>query len=180
MDSFQQPAPHPPLPFPYRRVAVIGCPGSGKSTFSRRLHDLLGLPLHHLDLLYWNSDRTTVSKEEFRARLQAVIETDHWIIDGNYSSTMELRLAACDAVFFLDYPTEVCLMGIRARQGQVRSDLPWVETSDDADFLDFVRRFAAESKPQILDLLAKYPQKAVMTLHSREEADRYLAALTEE
>ncbi len=160
--------------FPYARIIIIGCPGGGKSTFSRELHLLTGLPLCHLDMLYWNPDRTTVSKEEFRTRLQGVMDTERWIIDGNYGSTMEWRLAACDAVFFLDYPTEVCLDGIRSRRGQARSDIPWVETEEDAEFLDFVRRFEVESKPSILNLLTKYPEKAVILFRSREEAAAYL------
>lgn len=170
-------APRVPSPSPYARVAVIGCPGGGKSTFSRALCDRTGLPLYHLDALYWRPDRTTVEKAEFRARLRDIIETERWIIDGNYGSTMEWRIAACDAVFFLDYPAEVCLSGVRARRGQVRSDMPWVEDGEDTEFLEFIRRFEAESKPRILELLEKYPDKTVVTFSSREEAERYLAEL---
>ena len=104
-----------------RKVIVIGCPGGGKSTFSRKLHDLTDLPLYHLDRMYWNPDRTKVEKSVFRERLAEVIGKDAWIIDGNYGSTMEWRIEASDTVFFLDYPTEVCLEGIRARKGKPRS-----------------------------------------------------------
>lgn len=164
-------------PFPYRRVLVIGCPGGGKSTFSRALHTATGLPLHHLDMLYWTSDRTTVTRETFLTRLQTVLDTDSWIIDGNYSSTMEQRMEACDVVFFLDYPVEVCLEGIAARRGQVRSDMPWVEQEDDPEFLDFVKRFPAEGRPKISELLKKFPDMAVFHFTSRAEADGYLASL---
>ena len=85
-----------------QKVIVIGCPGSGKSTFSRALHNITGVSLYHLDMLYWNADRTTVSKEVFRARLAEIIAKDSWIIDGNYGSTLELRMQACDTVVFLD------------------------------------------------------------------------------
>ena len=88
-----------------RKVMIIGCPGSGKSTFARALHAATGLPLYYLDMLYWNADKTTVSKEVFRGRLREILDTDAWILDGNYGSTIEIRLEACDTVFFLDYPT---------------------------------------------------------------------------
>ena len=56
-----------------KKVIVIGCPGSGKSTFSRALAEKMGLPLYHLDMLYWNPDRTTVEKSVFRARLTEIL-----------------------------------------------------------------------------------------------------------
>ena len=68
-----------------KKIIVIGCPGSGKSTFSRSLSEKLNIPLYHLDMMYWNADRTTVDKAVFLSRLKEVIATDEWIIDGNYA-----------------------------------------------------------------------------------------------
>ena len=68
-----------------KRVIVIGCPGSGKSTFSRALHDVTGLPIHYLDMMYWNSDRTVVEKTVFIRRLNEALDKEEWIIDGNYA-----------------------------------------------------------------------------------------------
>ena len=97
--------------FPYKRVAVIGCPGGGKSTFSRALRDRVGLPLYHLDAIYWKEDRTHLSREEFYPLMREIITREEWIMDGNYNATLEWRIAACDILFFLDYPAEVCLAG---------------------------------------------------------------------
>ncbi len=110
-----------------KKIIVIGCPGSGKSTFSKALHKASGIPLFHLDMMFWNPDKTTVEKSVFLERLSNVIEKDEWIIDGNYASTMEQRIKACDTVVFLDYPTELCLDGVRERRGKARSDMPWTE-----------------------------------------------------
>ena len=123
-----------------KKVIIIGCPGSGKSTFARKLRDAVGLPLYHLDMMFWNADKTTVPREVFISRLESAMDTDEWIIDGNYNSTMEMRIRECDTVFFLDYPTEVCLEGIRVRQGKPRSDMPWInDDGTDEDFIEFVR-----------------------------------------
>lgn len=156
------------------KIIVIGCSGSGKSTFSRALHERTGIPLYHLDLLYWNSDRTTVTKEVFRKRLQNVLTLDNWIIDGNYGSTIEMRMAECDTVFFLDFPLEVCIEGIRQRQGKPRPDMPWIETEDDEEFLDFIKNYNTQSRPKILALLEKYKEKNIVIFKNREEADDYI------
>jgi adenylate kinase family enzyme len=162
-----------------RRAIIIGCPGSGKSTFARALQKKTGLPLVHLDCLYWREDRTTVSREEFDRLLEEAMQGECWLIDGNYPRTMEKRLAAADTVFFLDYPTEVCIEGIRERAGQPRSDMPWVEHAPDEELLSLVQAFPEEGRPAILALLKKYPQKRRITFHTRAGADEFLAVLRE-
>ena len=160
-----------------KKIIVIGCPGSGKSTFARALHETTGIPLYHLDMMYWNADKTTVEKSLFRKKLSAVLAQDEWIIDGNYGSTMELRIAECDTCFFLDFPLEICLGGIKERQGKPRSDMPWVETEDDAEFLDFIRKYNEKERPNVLSLLDKYSDKNIVIFKSREEADEFLIEL---
>ena len=157
-----------------KKVIVIGCPGSGKSTFSRALHQKIGIPLFHLDMLYWNADKTTVEKSVFLERLSVVIEKDEWIIDGNYASTMELRLAACDTVIFLDYPLDICLNGIKERRSKPRSDMPWIETEEDAEFIEFIKNYNEQQKPKVLELFEKYSDKNIIILESREQADVFL------
>ena len=157
-----------------KKVIVIGCPGSGKSTISRELHNKTGIPLYHLDMMYWNADKTTVEKSVFLERLSVVLGKDEWIIDGNYGSTMELRMAACDTVIYLDYPLDVCLDGIRNRRGKSRSDMPWIETEEDEEFIEFIRNYNKQQKPKVLELLEKYGDKNIVIFKSREEADAFL------
>ncbi len=159
-----------------KKVIVIGCPGSGKSTFSIELQKRTGLPLYHLDMINWHPDRTTVQKEEFIERLLSIIQKEEWIIDGNYGSTMETRLKKCDTVFFLDFPLEVCLAGLEGRKGKIRQDIPWVEKTDevDLDFLDFVRNYNTISRPKVLDLLEKYFDKKIYIFQNRRDAEEFL------
>lgn len=161
-----------------QKVLVIGCPGSGKSTFARRLQALTGLPLIYLDQLNWNADKTWVSPETLDARIEAALAGDQWIIDGNYARTLEVRLQACDTVFFLDYPLELCLKSVAQRIGTVRPDMPWVEEELDPEFVDFIRAFPETTRPKILTLLERYQDRAIHIFHSRAEADAFLARLS--
>ena len=157
-----------------KKVIVIGCPGSGKSTFSRMLHNMTGIPLFHLDQMFWNADRTTVEKSLFYARLMEAMQSKEWILDGNYASTLELRMQKCDTVFFLDYPTDICLSGIHARQGVPRSDMPWIETGEyDAEFLDFITNYRSSTRPQVMELLERYSCKDIFIFSNRTEADAF-------
>ncbi len=163
-----------------KKYIVIGSPGSGKSVLSRKLAQITGLRLIHLDLLYWKPDGTTVEREVFDRRLGEALDGDGWIIDGNYQRTMERRIAACDAVIFLDYPTDVCLRGITERIGQPHSDLPWVEAKADAELEATVRSFQTKNRPIILQLLEKYADKQIVPLTSREEGECFLEQLQKE
>lgn len=161
-----------------KKVIVIGCPGSGKSTFSKTLHDITGLPLYHLDMMYWCADGTKVPKHTFMERLNEILETESWIIDGNYGSTMELRMQFCDTVIFLDYPLDVCIDGIKSRKGKKRSDIPCAMLEDeDKEFIKFIKNYNSESRPTVMELLKKYSHKHIIVFKDRSEANKFLSEM---
>lgn len=158
-----------------KRVLVIGSPGAGKSTFARRLRERTGLPLYYLDQIWHCSDGSHLSEKEFDDRLDELLKQERWIIDGNYSRTLVRRLAACDTVFLLDYPTDLCLLGAASRIGRKREDLPWIEQEFDAEFKQHIIDFPNKRLPQIYQLLQSIrEEKAVIIFKTREEADNYL------
>lgn len=157
------------------RILILGCPGSGKSTFARRLGARTGLPVVHLDNIWWRADGTHVSREEFDRALDELLQGERWIMDGNYGRTMEVRLRAADTVIFLDYPEAVCLAGITARVGQPHSDMPWTETALDPELVALVQSYRRDQRPQVLSLLQRYPDKRSLIFTSREEAARWLS-----
>lgn len=160
-----------------KRVLVIGSPGAGKSTFARALRDITGLPLYYLDMINHRPDGTNVPREEFDSQLSVILEKDRWIIDGNYQRTLRVRLKRCDSVFLLDYPTDVCLAGAAGRVGVKREDMPWVETEFDPDFRQFIMNFSGTNLPDIYKALDSFPDKDIVILKSREQADKYLCEL---
>ena len=159
------------------RILVLGCPGSGKSTFARKLQEKTGLSLVHLDNVWWRPDGTHISRDEFDWALAGLLAGETWIMDGDYSRTYEVRLRAADTVIFLDYPENLCMAGVVARVGQDRPDMPWTESTLDPELVAMVQNYRRDNRPAILALLQKYPEKRALIFTSREEADRWLAQI---
>ncbi len=158
-----------------KKVIVIGCPGSGKTTFAEKLRDKTGLPLYYLDTIWHKPDRTHISREEYDARLAEILALDSWIIDGNYSRTLESRISVCDTVFLFDLPVEVCLDGAISRLSKERYDMPWIDTELDPNLKREIEEFPSKNLPTIYTLIDKYKDgKTVVIFKSREQSDAFL------
>lgn len=163
----------------HKKIIVIGCPGSGKSYFSKRLSKQLNIPLYHLDNIYWKKDKTTVTRELLIEHIENIMQRDRWIIDGNYFSTLEPRIKACESVIFLDFETSQCLEGIEERVGIPRDDMPWVEDEVSEELVAMVQAFSEEIRPQILALLERYEEKEIIILKNRMASTKYLKGTAE-
>lgn len=166
-----------------KRVSVIGCPGAGKTTFSRELARITRLPLTHLDRIYHDQSYAYLTDtESWRARVSREIKKKHWIIDGNYKSTLDIRLPASDTVIFLDYPTHLCIRRAIKRRMEfhsaARPDMPptWKEKLD-WQFFAFILKFNRRVAPNIRQLLESYEGKTIVILKSPRQATNYLASL---
>lgn len=161
-----------------KKIIIIGCPGSGKTTFAEKLHETTGLPLFYLDAIWHKPDRTHISRNEFDERLAEFFSLDKWIIDGNYSRTIEERLIACDTVFLFDLPTDVCLEGAIERLGKGRYDIPWIDSELDSEFKEKILRFKEENLPRIYCLIEKYrKEREIIVFYSREDSDKYIKSI---
>ncbi|AZA21660.1 Putative adenylate kinase DNA topology modulator [Lactobacillus helveticus CIRM-BIA 101] len=161
-----------------KKILVIGSPGVGKSTFSRRLQKKINLPIIYLDQLFWRSDKTTVSKEEFLSQVKLKMQADAWIMDGNYSDSLfNERLNACNTVFFLDYSVDTCLSGVRQRWGKKRPDMTWIEEQEDKEFMNYIRLFPKIQKPNIVRILKDHPNITVYSFKNRQESLDFLDKL---
>lgn len=158
-----------------KKIIIIGCPGAGKSHFAKKLHDRTGIPLYHLDMIWHKPDRTHISREEFDEWLIKIFEEDAWIMDGDYSRTMEVRMQACDTIILFDLLYEICIQGIKEREGTKRDDMPWEIAEADTLFLNQVRNYIPEQLPWVYQLLHKYEHdKKVIIFRTREEAEEWL------
>src|SRR5262245_61476551 len=104
-----------------KKILVVGSGGAGKSTFARRLSNILDIDVVHLDTHYWKPGWVGTPEGEWRDNIEALVERDSWIMDGNYSNTLDIRLKACDAVIFLDLATRVCLWRVIKRMVEYRN-----------------------------------------------------------
>lgn len=99
----------------YQRVMIIGSPGSGQSILPKSLSTNANLPLIHLDKLHWLNHKETVSEKVFLKRLTKEVVKESWLINGNYASSLELRLKRADCVIWLQVPRSICLYRIFKR-----------------------------------------------------------------
>lgn len=159
------------------RIIILGCSGSGKSTYAKNLSEHTGLPLIHLDNVWWKTDRTHITRDEFDQKLEELLQADRWIIDGDYSRTYEVRFRACDTVIFLDYSEEICMNGITERVGKHRKDIPWVEQELDPELVELVRNYHQENRPVIFELMGKYPEKQILIFNNRSQSEEWMLSL---
>ena len=162
-----------------KRILVIGCPGAGKTYFSKRLGAILSLPVVHMDNLYWHKDKTCISQEELKEKLLPYLEKDEWIIDGNYHHCLEMRLPYATDVYILDIPRKECIQGILERIDQPRDDIPWVETEEDAtELIAWTASYGFRTKDEEMALLDKNKKHlSVHLISSRQEMNDYLSKL---
>ena len=165
-----------------KRIIIIGCPGSGKTRLARTLGEKLNLTVVHLDRLWWTRGWETVTMEEFDARLERALALDSWIIDGNYSRTMEVRMAKCDTIVYLDYSRWACLWGMCQRilrnYGKARPDMPeGCPERFDWEFIKYIWNFNKNNRVMNNTWIAKAKHAKAIVLKNRKETAAFLETL---
>ena len=164
------------------RVMIIGCGGAGKSTLARQLGEKTGLPVVHLDKLFWTPGWVSLSREEFDKVHREAIVQEKWIIDGNFDRTMPERIRRCDAVVYLDFSRFACLLGVAKRiltiYGKVRPDMgEGCPERFDWEFLQWVWNFNGSKREKNYRLLDQCCDKEIYILKNRREVKRFLAQI---
>ncbi|TJY43851.1 DNA topology modulation protein [Cohnella pontilimi] len=162
------------------RILVIGSAGSGKSTLSQELNKATNLPIIHLDRYYWKPSWVPTPNEEWDHFVEEAAKQERWIIDGNYSRTIDLRLKRADTVIFLDMPRILCIYRIIKRRikyhGKTRPDLN-EECPEKLDwaFFVWVWNYKKRSRPKIIKALETVKdQKQVIILSTRKQVNEFI------
>lgn len=163
-----------------KKVLVLGCSGSGKSTFSAQLGKAVGLPVIHLDSLYWRSGWVESSEEEWNQTIEELTHLDTYIMDGNYSRTLRKRLVDADTVYFFDYPRLLCIFRVIKRRimyhGKTREDMAaGCKEKIDVEFLKWIWNFKKRSRGKILELLDQVKdEKKIYIFRKPKEVKEYI------
>lgn len=166
-----------------RRVMIIGSGGAGKSTLAIRIGELLGLPVVHLDALYWSAGWVPADSDAWREQVAELVRRDRWVMDGNFGGTLDMRLAACDTVIFLDMPRLLCMSRVLRRwfryRGRSRPDMAeGCPEKVDAEFVQWIWGYPLKSRPKIMRKLeAVAAEKRVVIIRSRRELERFIEEL---
>lgn len=168
------------------RIVILGCSGSGKSTLSQRIGERTGLPVHHLDSYFWKPGWVAEEPAAFDAEVIRLTAGERWIIDGNYSRTLDLRLQRSDTVIFFDYPRYLCLYRVWKRRfqyaGRSRADMgEGCPEKIDLAFLKWIWFYRKRNRPKLLNKLreAQKHQDVYIFRHPRE-ANEFLKLLPQE
>lgn len=162
-----------------KKVIVIGSGGSGKSTFSRWLGLATGLPVVHLDKLYWHPGWVKTPADEWESIVRREIGKPEWIMDGNFGGTRQMRLAACDTVIFLDLPRYLCLYRILKRtllyRKGTRPDMAeGCHERFDPEFILWVWNYPNSGKRRVVAELTEHSDKKVIVLRSKSEIEAFI------
>lgn len=169
-----------------KRIIIIGSAGAGKSTLTRRLSHILNVPIIHLDRYYWQPNWVATPNEEWDQRVIQFTYEDSWIMDGNYSRTLDLRLERADTVIFLDLPRLLCLYRIIKRRlqynGRTRPDLnEQCPEKLDWAFIGWVWNYKHRSRPHLVKKLdALKSEKQIYWVKTRKEAAQFLERMARE
>lgn len=164
------------------RILIIGCGGAGKSTLARQLGEKTGLPVVHLDKLFWHPGWVASSRAEIDAKILAELEKPRWIMDGNYNRTLPERVKYCDTIIYLDFSRMACLLGVLKRvittYGKVRPDMgEGCPERFDLDFLKWVWNFNAQNRESNYKLLNESEHAETIVLKNRRMVKRFFKSI---
>jgi len=178
------------------RILVFGGPCSGKSTVSEQLGQALGVPVIHLDDVFWGPNWQEPDREEFKIKVETIARGDAWIVDSAYSAVRSLLLDRATFAVYLDVPLHVVGWRIIARTisrntpfkiGPITPLPRQVAASGSGEsipgailsLLKFARRFKRERRQSFLEEAErKLGRDALAILSTKADIQKFLCRAT--
>jgi adenylate kinase family enzyme len=165
----------------YSRICIFGRPGSGKSTFSNRLHHKTALPLYHLDAYFFIANWMERDYQEFLTLQQHIVDQEKWIIDGNCIKSLAMRYARADLCIYFNYPRWLCLLRMIKRlywQGNITNDIAdGCKRNVTWKLVVYMWTFEKRINQRIAKLQATYPQTRYIEIQNRNDLKKVLKLL---
>ena len=162
-------------PIKPKRLAIIGLPGSGKSTFATKLGKILNIPVHHLDKHMFDG-RKRIEQEEFLSIKEALVNGDSWIIEGCSISTLEMRFSRADTVIYFHLPRLLCIWRVFKRLFE--SDRHLTETGClngiNLKLIEYIWNFDRDKRQSIEELKERYPQVNFLIFRNTQDPEKYI------
>lgn len=161
------------------KIIIIGCPGAGKSSLTRRINEFLCYPVMHLDKVYHLGNKAHITREDIIKKVTNFANTHHdWIIDGNYISTLEMRADLADTIVFLNIPSKICLTNARNREAEyIKTGVNKDDIAENfdgimtAEFVEYIKNFEKDTMPKIKEILKEYSYKNVKIINNYTELE---------
>lgn len=161
-----------------KRILIIGSSGAGKSTFAKRLHDKIGLELIHLDQYYWKPGWVKPETSEWEGIVKDLLKKESFIMDGNYRSTIDLRLPVADTIILLDPPRLVCFYRVSKRRfANNRTDeIAGCKERVSWNLLSWILwKYPQVARKDMLERIERVRQeKQIITLRTKKEIEDFL------
>ena len=162
----------------YSRIAIIGAPGTGKTTLANNLSEIYNIPATHIDGIHHLPNWQQRDKEERDTMILNIANQEKWIIDGTYRATLKTRLEKADFVIWLDFSTVAQIRGIMQRylknKGVEKAEIPGCREKMDKEFFTYVLKYNKTKRKTIVENLEGIDKEKILVLKNRRQVNKWL------
>ena len=162
----------------YNKIAIVGAPGTGKTTLSNILSKLYGIEATHIDGIHHLENWVQRDKEERDKIILDIVKRDKWIIDGTYKATLKPRFEAADLIIWLDYSSLAQIKGVTERylknKGKEKPEIPGCKEKMDKEFFTYVLKYNKEKRKNIVNNLEGIDKSKLIVFKNRRQLNKWL------
>ena len=162
----------------YNKIAIVGAPGTGKTTLSNILSKLYGIEATHIDGIHHMENWVQRDKDERDKIILDIVKRDKWIIDGTYKATLKPRFEAADLIIWLDYSSFAQIKGVMGRylknKGKEKPEIPGCKEKMDKEFFTYVLKYNKEKRKNIVNNLEGIDKSKLIVFKNRRQLNKWL------